>query len=286
MSSLLAPTALAFYRHRQNLTDLEKERPKNLNSIYKAVLDKVDILKEELYDIETEFFEGKKIDFYLRTLVQNLKRLQKQTNVTNLNAAWQVDDIATKIAANPGDDFQNNILSMRILREYHNKLLEFLPNSFERVLDGIGIILSFLSRYCLSFYSGKDDSYLETARHYDEKQKDFNKAIKDHLKNVTEMSQSYRSHIGLQADQFGLTSNDYARRIDCGEISIVLVIPQALANLRNALKVCIITLIYNQVNYSVSRLIIYLVSMKITSFYVIQFKFIAINIYENSNFGY
>ncbi|CAD5125021.1 DgyrCDS13259 [Dimorphilus gyrociliatus] len=236
MSSLLAPTALAFYRHRQNLTDFDKERPKNLNSIYKAVLDKIDVLKDNLDDIELEFFDGRRVDIYLRTLVQHLKRLQKQTNVNNLNAAWQVDDIATKIAANPGEDFQNNILSMKVLREYHNKLLQFVPDKFESVLEDIGHILSFLSRYCLSFYTENYDSYLETAQHYNKKQTEFNNAIKDHIENVTSMSKSYRSHLGLQADQFGLTSNDYARRIDCGELSIVLVIPQALANLRNALK--------------------------------------------------
>ena len=84
---------------------------------------------------------------------------------------------------------------MTAVREYNDKILQFLPSSFSTIITDIIRIRECLEKYCKSFFKGEQDPYLETAVHYDMKIKDMKSAIDMHLDNIQIMAKGYRDDV-------------------------------------------------------------------------------------------
>ena len=139
--------------------------------------------------------------------------------------------------------FRYDMLAASTVKDYHRKLLDFLPERFDGVIDELRRVLASLNMYCLSFCpphviaesrTKRQNKHLETALHYALRRKDFARTIEMHIRNIETMAGAYRSQAGVSVKAFGLSTNELARRCDCGDIPFLLIFPEACFNVHFA----------------------------------------------------
>ena len=118
------------------------------------------------------------------------------------------------------------------LRDYDMKICDSLPDDFTHLILDIKKIITYLNKYCRSFYvnalgSKNNDygenvsqataAYMETPFHYNLQRTEFLAAILSHLHNIPRLSEMYRTQKVIPAHHFGMKVNELARRTDCGK---------------------------------------------------------------------
>ena len=171
-------------------------------------------------------------DDNIRSVLPDVRAVMRDFNITYIHAGYQIDEVlhATNIITNYNEDAVARIL------KYHQKVLEFVPAFFVPLTDDLKQCIQYMKRYLLSFYQGKKESssYVETAFHYEMKRREIERVINMHMKNITNMGTAYRSKRGLNVKMFGFSTNELARRCDVGDLPMLLVFPEACANIQHA----------------------------------------------------
>ena len=93
---------------------------------------------------------------------------------------------------------------------------------FEEIKNILCEILLNLEKYCVSFFQGKEDPYLETAYSYEYKRKELSESIRSHVDRITDIIVTYRKG-GLTLKMLGMHANDLARKCDCYDAPILFI---------------------------------------------------------------
>ena len=227
----MAKTSLAFFRKTQTLSNLRFERPKSLETVREVVRDALEDLEIDLECIEREFYRGRTVDEEIKEIVGPIRRATRTLSVSYLHSAAQIRTLARKCRLE--EDVDESIKQdVRTVQDYNDKVNEFMPSAFKDVLADIADIRQCLEKYCLSFWEGEKDSYLESAQHYERKRKDTQEALDTHALNIAGMAAAYQTAEGLQVKMFGIASNDLARRRGVGDLPFLLMFPEACQDIR------------------------------------------------------
>lgn len=232
----MSKTTLQFLRKAQCLSDIQKERPTSIQNVRQALHKAIHDTEVQLNDVERSFYGGQNFMENIREMSIHCRELMPVFQISNWNDSEQTQSIWKKVTS-PScvDDYEKHMASIRELHTFDLKLKEFLPDKFQGILSDIRNIVHHIKKYLLSFYKGKNEAYLETCHHYQRRTAEFDEAIDMHLKNVEDMAKAYRGE-GLGVKHFGLHVNEVARACSCGDLPILLAIPQVSQNIRNSLK--------------------------------------------------
>ena len=226
----MSKTGLAFYRKHQTLVDLENERPKSMATIREAIKVATEALEVRIHDLELQFYGSRRAEDDLRNILPPIRNIMTVFQVTYIHASYQVENIM-RLASDPTEVFKADRHDLEFLKDYHRRLVEFVPENFVPFIEDFRKIFSYVEKYCVSFYDGGVGPEMETAFHYHLKQKEYREAINVHLSNITSMASAYRDEAGLNVKHFGLSTNELARRCDCGDLPFLLVFPEAIQNI-------------------------------------------------------
>ena len=226
-------TGLAFYRKQQSLSDFVNERPRSLAALRKAALQATEDIEGRARDLSRLFHDGQKPDVDVRRVVAHARTVMSITEATSIGSASTIQQMEARMGS------EVNIVSserhsFRIVKEYHEKVLEFIPGRLKQQIDDVEQVLNFLQKYCISMYKGSKHKDVETVYHYEMKRREFKRAILMHLVNIQQAGSTYRSPGGTPVKLFGLSSNELARRCDCGDITLLLLFPECCYNIAHA----------------------------------------------------
>ncbi|ELU00783.1 hypothetical protein CAPTEDRAFT_190615 [Capitella teleta] len=236
-SDIMSKTALQFYRKTQGFTEIIKERPTSILTVRQALLKATHETEVRLDDMERSFYGGQREQSNIQDMAEHCRILMSIFKISNWNAADQTVSMWSRVVdPSSSVDYDDIMNSIRELHSFDLKLKEFIPGKFEVIMEDVDIIVRHIKKYLLSFYDGGDAPYLETCYHYEQKKKEFDEAIQNHMQNILDMGTAYRSKTGLLSKFFGLHVNEIARARDCGRLLILLMFPQAMQNARNSLK--------------------------------------------------
>ncbi len=70
--------------------------------------------------------------------------------------------------------------------------MQHLCLRFENIKNILCEILMNLEKYCVSFFQGKEDPYLETAYSYENKRLELSESIRNHVDRITDIIVTYR----------------------------------------------------------------------------------------------
>ena len=108
----------------------------------------------------------------------------------------------------------------------------FVPNKFDEIKEQLCEILVLLQKYCVSFFHGKEDAYLETAYSYEQKRKELSESISDSIERISDTIMTYRKG-QLMLKNLGLYANELARKCYCQEAPILFVVPDLCQTIRD-----------------------------------------------------
>ena len=228
----MAKTALPFYRKNQNMANLDSERPKSIESFRGIVRSAVEEIEKRMTDVEKLFYGGRRCEDALRDVVPVIRRIMRVFGISSFQAAWQVNEILTKLKDPEGRGKVDEI-DLRAFTDMHTRIVDFVPARLQPLINDIMKVLQNLKKYCLSFCPKYRDAYLETVSHYDLKINEFSNAICMQVDNILKMINAYKGQ-GVLAKHLGIHTNDVARRCDCASMPVLLIFPESCANIRNA----------------------------------------------------
>ena len=228
----MSKTSLAFFRKPQTLSSWQFERPKSLETVRQVVRETLEELEFDLKCIESDFYDGKTAVEDIKAVVGSVRRATRRLSVSYLHSASQIRELGRKSRVE--EDLEESIVTdVRKVQDYHQKVCQFMPDAFKDLLMDITDIRQCLEKYCVTFWEGQTDSYMESAHHYEIRRRDTQAAIDIHVNNITAMADSYKGQEGLQVSMFGITSNDLARQCGVGDLPFLLMFPEACQNIRS-----------------------------------------------------
>ena len=157
----------------------------------------------------------------------------KNLQIVQLHSAWQVDDVLKRPDILTEGMYQGDLKHFETIKRFDTRLKTFVPNKFQDIKNQLCDILIFLGKYCVSFFHGKEDSYLETAYSYENKRKELTESIKKNIDRISDIIVTYRKG-GLTLKLLGMHANDLARRCDCYEIPILFIFADVCSSVRDA----------------------------------------------------
>lgn len=230
----MSHTALAFYRRHQSLTSLDFERPKNLDTVRQVVADRTDQVELQLESLSFEFFKGRKPEEEIREMLPYVHDVMIRNQVSHINSSTLITDAMEKSTDKEEirDGLPNPVV---VLSNYNKKINSFCPGRFESLLQDLDRVLECLQKYCRSFYKGTvKDTYIETAEHYDLKRLEYLEATREQMRDIEQLSKSYKSENGVTKSMFGLAANELARKCDSGSLPFFLVFPECCQKVTSA----------------------------------------------------
>ncbi|XP_064648029.1 uncharacterized protein LOC135500466 [Lineus longissimus] len=228
-------TTLSFFRKRQTLEHLERERPKSLAAVRQALHQATDAVEFELDQVERIFYGNAHPEKEIRKWVPVIFNVMKTTDMTEIKLMLQFSQMLEK-AKEPSRKFQLEPNSIEILNECITKIRTSTPDMFYNVMAAIQRIHTYLHKYCLSFCSLKrNDPYLETAQHYELNRRELSETISTMTAGVVELMTNFKT-TGLDMASFSLNTKEMARRCDCATIPFVLLFPESCEKIRVACK--------------------------------------------------
>ena len=191
--------------------------------------------------MEREFTGGKGFELDIKSVMPAMKNMMDTFELTYINSSYDIKTIID-YTLEPSEVFRFDMQAAETVKDYYRKIVDYIPERYEESLEDMTRILRHLQAYCLSFNPKRNSTsarprnpYLQTALDYELKSKEFVEAINMHLNNIRTMSQDYKTENGVKVHSFGLASNELARRCDCGEMPLFLIIPEACSNLKSAI---------------------------------------------------
>ncbi len=234
LTSKTSHTSLGFYRKYQTLESLREERPKSLDALRHILLRSTKDVEARLQELEQIFYEGMECEVYLRHILPAFHDVMDNFQVTYLHGVWQIDDVMRRFAKH-GIKYGASPENVHVFRGYGVKVKNFIPNNFKPLMNDITEIVQFAEKYCVSFFNGQKDKFLETPQHYETIRKEYQGSVKMHLNNINNIGKSYKVG-GLTSKLFGLSVNEIARRCDCEDKPVVLAFPESCNNIRLAIE--------------------------------------------------
>ena len=153
--------------------------------------------------------------------------------IIQLHSAWQIEDILKRTDIFTEGMYPGELSHFETIKMFDVRLKTFVPNKFEDIKKQLTGILIFLQKYCVSFFQGKEDSYLETAYSYENKRKELSESIKNNIDRISDIIITYRKG-GLTLKLLGMYANDLARRCDCYEAPILFIFADVCQSVRDA----------------------------------------------------
>ena len=188
-----------------------------------------------LNDLEKEFYgEEQHPEEAIINLASIFRDTMKNLDIVRLRTAQQLEVILRRKKSLTESFYLGSHPSpLQAIQMFHVKLKMFVPNKFEEIKTQLCEILILLQKYCVSFFHGKKDPYLETAYSYEQKRKELAQSIQNNIDRTSDTMITYRKG-QLTLKHLGLYANELARRSYCQEAPLLFIVPDLCQTVRDA----------------------------------------------------
>ena len=184
-------------------------------------------------NIEREYYGGLHAEVDIHKMTPAFRDIMKNLQISQLHSAWQIEDILRRPDLFTEGVYQGDPANIATIKMFDQRLKTFVPNKFEEIKNLLCEILLNLEKYCVSFFQGKEDAYLETAYSYENKRKELSESIKNNIDRIADIIVTYRKG-GLSLKMLGMHANDLARKCDCYDAPILFIFPDVCQSVRDA----------------------------------------------------
>ncbi|PAA52811.1 hypothetical protein BOX15_Mlig027336g1 [Macrostomum lignano] len=232
-----AVTTLAFYREPQTVDSFLRERPKSLLALRAACRQEIDAVLVVLREIELDYLHPHETqEDFIRENLFTFKRLMMAGGIREIRKTFDIENMMESLNS-LGTESIKYTESMQKVRQLQQHVGDFLPEKFTPFNERLTKVMQCLRKYCLSFYRGttqrSPDKYLDTPFKYEQKRLELTTRMQKIIMGLTEKFFVFGS-VGLGLQGFSYNVQQLARRVGCGEISLLLLLPEACEQVREA----------------------------------------------------
>ncbi|ESO86259.1 hypothetical protein LOTGIDRAFT_235493 [Lottia gigantea] len=226
-------TALEFYRKRQTIESLATERPQSLKSVYDIINNAVERLEEKVEMLMTSYYGADEtLDAQMKKWLPMFLLLLRQGRTMELVCKEQVNEFVIKhdnlLERSP---FDQDLLDS--VDDIINHIFCTIREGFTPITSSIQELVGFMGKYLKSFSPTDGDRYLETCTNYEKQKNALENAILLNIQNIFLMADKFEKEC-LTRDHFDYVSKERIEKYGCLHVPVLLVLPAACDNLRNA----------------------------------------------------
>ena len=163
------------------LKALEEAPPKSLPKVYKLIRLSLQRITNHLDYIEDTFYGGKTAFQELAKWSDHIRTAMEALAINQLNC---VEDFELTMRQRSETMVHENVFEINKLWNCYFKVREYIPSRFKEITNQLTLIHQLMIKYCVSFYDGESDVYLETASHYERARNEWKVAIEEFLKRL------------------------------------------------------------------------------------------------------
>ena len=183
--------------------------------------------------LEQEYYGGHPPEVALANMTSSFREVMKSLVIVRLQAAWQIDDILRRTEKVANEElYQIDSSHLESFRMFSIKMKMIVPTMFIEMKNELWDILILLQKYCLSFFEGEQDEYIETAYSYKQQRKQFSENIKETIYRIEDVALQYTKGL-ITFKHLGTDAKELARKCYFFEAPILFIFADMCENIRD-----------------------------------------------------
>ena len=204
--------------------------------------------------LELEYYGGQPPETALTNLTSSFREVMKNLVIVRLQSAWQMDDILRRTEKVANEElYQIDPSHLESFKMFSIKMKMLVPTMFIEMKNELWDILILLQKYCLSFFEGEEDEYLETASSYKQQRKKFSQTIKDTIYRIEDVALQYTKGL-ITFKHLGMDAKELARKCYFFEAPILFIFADMCQNVR---EICATVMQWVQYDSEYPKFVLY-----------------------------
>lgn len=223
------------HKKLRGLKRLEVSPPRSLKDLRNIITSELTSVGKKLSRLERSYYGvGKSVQHEVEKYLMPIKGVMRMLTIFDMSSVTAIEN-AIKSGSDPkrykGD--QNNIA---LLKEAYAKVLAYVPDKFNDIIDYCKKILSVLEKYFVSFYNPDNDVYLETSAHFEEQLRTWQKNIRSSLDRVYKLQRDFRAGM-IHFTMLTPPVATFCKKNECENVPFILIFADACTNVRAVMAV-------------------------------------------------
>ncbi|XP_069124796.1 chromosome partition protein Smc-like isoform X3 [Argopecten irradians] len=223
------------HKKLRGLKRLEANPPRSLRDLRNIITSELTSVGKKLSRLERSYYGvGKSVQHEVDKYAMPIKGVMRMLTIFDMSSVTAIEN-AIKLGSDP-KRYKGDPNNITLLKEAYAKVLTYVPDKFNEIIEFCNRILVVLEKYFVSFYDSDSDVYLETASHYEEQLRTWQKSIRGSLERVHKLQRDFKNGM-IHFSMFTPPVTTFCKRNECENVPFILIFADACTNIRAVMSV-------------------------------------------------